>query len=95
LIRKYMRPPIAARATIAHPTPIPACALTDKPELVCEVGVLVLVGEEEVEEGDDGVVLEGDEADVEERDFEVLVGAEVDMVAPDGPSVKTSVFCGT
>jgi hypothetical protein len=89
-----------------HPTPMPAFAPVDKPEL--DFGVerasdpVVLTGElVEVFDGSDAVepVVEfvdevgEDVATCEE--VEVLVGAEVDIVAPDEPRVMISVFSCT
>jgi hypothetical protein len=94
------------RATIPHLTPMPAFAPVDKSELELEVAKVsdpaVLVGVlVELFDGSDEVE-RLDEIDDKEVDFledvaadeelEELTGAEVDIVVPDDPRVRTSVF---
>ena len=89
-----------------HPTPTPVFAPVDKLELAFGVEVVsnlaVLLGElEEVFDGIDELELEaavdGENDELEDvvvsiERLDVVVGAEVDIVAPDEPKVTTSVL---
>jgi len=98
-MKKYTAPPPMAIPPMAQPIPMPAFAPVERLELslgfvvevdedVCDPTALPEEVKEELElvEGavvDDGLVRE------------LYVGSEAETVAPEEPSVRTSVFNGT